>query len=206
MTSNLNSIKTPIPSTLQSSINNQKTKNLSFFYLFYQLLKPKSKAISVTDEEQLLPPPFRTYDHPFETNWKQTWNTPPIVLDPEFIPDPILEFAFNRALFRLQLLPLYIQAFHKALIIHQFTTITFKGYESSHSRFIVEWCQWMDEEYAYLKVVGINSLGIPFSYNDPDYPTFILAVPICFTDVPIPKPIIPVLFPTKFEDIFTDRY
>jgi hypothetical protein len=58
----------------------------------------------------------------------------------------------------------------------QGSTIYFKGDRVTDTQYVVEWCQQVKEENAYLKVVGVDKNSIPSPYNDPQYPTFILVV------------------------------
>jgi hypothetical protein len=172
--------------------------DFTYFFPHYRRLYHTRSALfflphNDEDEKYTIPPPFQTYNHPSWDNWKKIWNAPPLILNPEFIPEPTLEFAFNHVLFRLQPPLIYFTAFHPTLKLLQGMTIVFKGYRSPHSRFVVEWCQWADEDNAYIKIVGVNSIGIPFPFSDPDYPTFILVIPLCYADVPIPSRIHSIL-------------
>jgi hypothetical protein len=134
---------------------------------------------------------FHSYYRPNWKDWDAVWNAQPFELDR--VADPTVDHSFYAAPFRLRLTSPYLSIFHKGRTIQQGTTITFKGYENDNGRHVVEWCQWIDEHEAYLKVVGYDSTGQGYAYWDPDFPTFILIVPVCIVDVPIPFPILPYM-------------
>ena len=180
-------------STIISDVPQNEDHHMSYFFQFY------NKLISNTDSrffapvpEEKIPLNRRAYEHPQWHNWKTIWSTPPIVLQPQIIWDPVIEPSFQSALFQLRLTSEYIAAMHKEIIFRQGTTLTFSGYEHSTVRFIVEWCQQVSysQHDAYLKIVGIDSTGRYFSYSDPDFPSFIIIVPICIVQVPSPTPAI----------------
>jgi len=131
--------------------------------------------------------PFRTYDHSCGMEWTEIWNSKPIEIE---YAKPMIEYSFHSTPFRLRLSSPYLSTFHKNRIIKQGTTITFKGFDSTNAHHVVEWCHWIDEHEAYLRVVGYGSEGFAYPYWDPDYPSFILVVPVCMIDVPIPLPIL----------------
>jgi hypothetical protein len=180
-------------STIISDISQNEEHHLSYFFQFY------NKFISNTDSRALKPIPTnklplnrREYEHPKWGNWETIWSTPPIILHSPIIWDPIIETQFESTLFRLRLTSEYLAGMHNGLILQQGTTLAFSGYDHSSARFIVEWCQQISysNHDAYLKVVGIDVTGKYFSYNDPDFPSFILIVPICTVQVPYPTPAI----------------
>jgi hypothetical protein len=177
--------------------------DLTYFFPFYSRLYSRFETVPLRiDKESQSALPFRTYDHPIWSNWTEIWDKPPLVLDPNQISNTTDEYAFRSALFRLSITSkCIIRDPLTNLSIHQGTTIVFKDYEDFGARHIIEWCQWIEDHTAYLKVVGVNSSGDPFPYNDPDFPTFFLEVPACIANVPIPSSILPTIpFDYEFSD------
>ena len=82
-------------------------------------------------------------------------------------------------------------------MIAQGSTFVFKGHTDPYVRHIVEWCQWQDQEHAYLKLVGISASGHFFPYNDPNHPSFILVVPRCQSLIPYPPQLVECLCPPQ---------
>jgi hypothetical protein len=173
----------PIPTIPEVDEDNL---NLSFFYSYTNRLNfthetlPRNRVL----DETTLPFAFRTVDHPTWNNWSEIWNTPPMIIDPDLIPDPTHEDAFQSAVFRLKIKSEYLVTKSDMQIIRQGTTLVFKGYEDPNVRFIVHWCQWINGHDAFLRMVGVDSSGQYFPYSDPDYPSFILVVPLCLVEVP----------------------
>jgi hypothetical protein len=116
-------------------------------------------------------------EHPQWTNWNSIWNSPPVELDPDIIPYPVVETSFLGVLFQLVLDHDTLSSFDTPPIFHQGTIITFKGFDSSRIRHVVEWCEQVSYKAAYLKVVANDQFGTPCAYNDPQYPSFVLEVP-----------------------------
>jgi hypothetical protein len=56
--------------------------------------------------------------------------------------------------------------------------------ESDNARHVIEWCMKKDKKYAYLTLVGVTVTGEPIPFNDPEFPTIILAVPRHLSTVP----------------------
>ena len=166
----------------------------SFFMQYYADLYSQTDTIPLQYEgNSTLPLNFRTFGHPDWKNWRKIWNAPTIKIDHYLIPEPIVEDEIRSAIFRLHLSCSYIHAIHKRLTIQQGSTISFQGFDDTHVRHIVEWCHWIDEHDAYLKVVGVDSSGRPFPYNDPEFPSFILVVPSHFSQVPFPPALSSIL-------------
>jgi hypothetical protein len=178
------------PSTPTIPEADEDNLNLSFFYPYTNRLNAvcdKSPHDQIHNET-ILPLAFRTVEHPNGYDWSKIWNMPPKVIDADLIPDPTREIAFQSAVFRLTIESEYFVMKPDTQIIQQGTTFVFKGYEDSNVRFIVQWCQWINKHDAYLRVVGVDSSGQYFPYSDPDYPSFILVVPLCFVKVPPSSP------------------
>ena len=169
-----------------------------------KLLTAGDKDYHVTDQDGDPPPlssldpvlvrlinllaPFRTYDPPnLDRKWESIWYAPSLELDmtrKHYPRDPL----FESTIFHLQLSAsdtLRAKNNH-TFPIRQGTTIAFKGINTPHRRYIVDWCQWVENHKAYLKVVGVDVFGERFRFDHPDFPTFILVVPICIADVPFP--------------------
>jgi hypothetical protein len=166
---------------------------LSYFFHFYRIVNdivPISRImqhINASDENDI-PSHFRTYEPPQWENWEEIWSQPPYEINTPHIINPYIEYQFRSTLFRVNVPSTYFYLHSLSTkIIEQGTTIIFKGHNNEHARFVVQWCQWIHEHEAYLKVVGVDSTGKTFPYSDPDFPTFILVVPVCRTDVPFPS-------------------
>ena len=133
------------------------------------------------------PPPFQTYPHPLFPNKKELWNISPMILDPSRLPDLFPEATFHSALFRLDLTSTdYLDKVPFIFPLRQGSTIVFQGFENTQTRYIVEWCQLIQEGRKYLKVTGLDRSFNFIPYNDPYFPSFILILPIRFADVPLP--------------------
>jgi hypothetical protein len=171
-----------------------------FSYIYYELYIQNNITPDQITMEERSHPTLRTYEHPRWINWDNIWNTSPIVFNPDNITIEI-ENTFHSALYRVTTSSESIVDLPNFVTFRQGTTITFKGFESPYDRHIVEWCQWMDDHTAYLKVIGIRPSGVPIPWNDNDYPSFILEVPACIANVPIPLPIRPfITFDQEFRD------
>jgi hypothetical protein len=140
-------------------------------------------------------PKFRIYDHPTWPNWPAVWNIPPFILDPKFLPIPSPETEFQGVLFRLSFKPSH--GMLGAPVIHQGTTLVFKGHDNPDVCHFVEWCQLIEDQHAYLKVSGVTKSGHFFPYNDPKHPSFILVVPAELSTVPYPPPLHKFLHPSS---------
>jgi hypothetical protein len=97
---------------------------------------------------------------------------------------PTIEEECHGAQFRLH--PEFSFRLFNLPQICQGTIFVFKGFDNSQVRYVAEWCQWQDQENAYLKVVGMHISGLPYSFNDPQHPSFILAIPRTLSLVPFP--------------------
>ena len=140
-------------------------------------------SLNLTDESQVSPH-FHIYTHPIWPDWSGIWKLNTLELDPNLFPFPTLEDKCHGAQFQIQ--PIFSHAIFGIPLICQGTSFVFKGFEDPSVRYIVEWCQWTDIKYAYLKVVGTRISGHPYPYNDPRHPTFILRVPINIAATPFP--------------------
>jgi hypothetical protein len=131
--------------------------------------------------------PFRAYNHPDLTKgWCPIWDASPIVLDASLLTQTVDDGVFESSLFRLYLTADDIIQNYSKFPILQGSTIAFEGFERPHTRYIVEWCQWIKDHKAYLKVVGVDVFGERLPFNHPYFPSFILVLPICVADVPFP--------------------
>jgi len=186
----------PKPSPLMTHtppIMAKTTPNPSYFKTFYDHLYLSLDYIpSQFTLEAPLPFPFLSYRHPFWTGREEVWNRPPLIIDPEEI-TLLPESIFQHALFRITLSAKYLSNVIDVLPISQGSTITFRGYPSSERRHVVEWCQWIKEDLAYLKVTGITHLMHPIPHNDPYHPSFILVVPLEFNRTLVPPQIAKLL-------------
>ena len=106
------------------------------------------------------------------------------MIDFEHLPAAQAEQHIPHVLYRLYLPLSSLNSLLDGPIIHHGTTIVFKGYENPFARYVIEWSEGEDHQYAYLRVVGTTDGGIPIPYDNPSYPTFILAVPVRLSTVP----------------------
>jgi len=121
-----------------------------------------------------------TFEHPrwSFSEWYNIWESKPIMLNPSIIPPPTIEETFHGALLRVHLTHRHLST-TTALFAHG-TTIAFEGDDRSQARYVVEWCERIEDNIVYLKVVGMDRLQNPYPYNDPNFPAFILAIPLPF--------------------------
>jgi len=132
-----------------------------------------------------------TLEHPKWHDWMTIWDRMPLVLNPLLIPVPTLEETFRGALLRLHLTEEHLPQSH-GVLFEQGTTIVFRGDRTTQTRYVVEWKEKADAHHAFLKVVGTNKRSRPRPYDDPQYPTFILIVPLHRSSVislPSPPPL-----------------
>jgi hypothetical protein len=124
-----------------------------------------------------------TFAHPIwsRRKWSKIWKSKPIMLNPITVPLPTIETVFHGTLLRIHLTTAHLTTL--TLPFAQGTLITFKGDDTSHTRYVVEWCEQKDEHYAYLKVIGMGQYGNPCPYNDPFFPAFLLIIPLHFSNV-----------------------
>lgn len=171
-TENHASIDIELPSYFESRVYNQHEVT-------------DSNAIPLlAKKESEAPPHLRIYEHPAWPNWNAIWELEPLILDPDLLPVPINEDQCHGAQFRIQ--PEFSHHIFGIPQIYQGTTFIFKEFDNPSIRYVVEWCQWKDKKYAYLKVVGTRVSGYPYPYNHPQHPTFILQVPLTLSFVPFP--------------------
>ena len=171
----------------------RSTPEPSYFNTFYNHLYSSINYIpSQFTLEAPLPFPFLSYRHPFWTSQNEVWDRIPLVIDPDEI-TPLPESLFQNTFFRITLSAEYLSNVIDVLPITQGSTITFRGYPSLERRHVVEWCQWIKEDLAYLKVTGITHRMHSIPYNDPYHPSFILVVPLKFNRTPVPPHIAKLL-------------
>ena len=180
----------PLTESFIYNIPEAKEEFASFFFPYYQQYTSPMGRLphKPVDQETETLAPFRAYNGPAWANWSEIWNQPPIELDIQDVSPPEFEFLFQFTLFRLSLQPSYLATTQEKFAIRQGTTFTYKGYDHEDVRFIVEWLQFIHEHNAYLKVVATTSDGKRIPYSDPDFPSFILIVPLCLAYIPTPPP------------------
>jgi len=137
-----------------------------------------------TSNESYSPPQYRIYEHPVWSNWNAIWTEEPLILNPDLFPSPDLEEKCHGAQFQIR--PSFSYTIFGIPPICQGMTFVFKNFVDPNIRYIVEWCQWTDNKYTYLKVVGVCISGHPYPYNDPCHPSFILRVPLKNAVTPFP--------------------
>ena len=65
------------------------------------------------------------------------------------------------------------------LVLTPETTLFFRKYDIKRNHYLIEYCQWIDNHKAYLKVVGLTAEGERHRFDDPYFPSFILIIPVC---------------------------
>jgi hypothetical protein len=193
-------------------ISTEPEPNISYFYRFYRYTFETYGSIPIDPSDELepvwtVPYSFRRYDHPVWTDWNEIWAAPPMTIATELVYNPSLEPVFKSALFRLTITSSYFRITKDETIFRQGTTLEFDGFNHTQTRFVVEWCQRVNIHDAFLKVVGFYSDGTPRPYSDPDFPSFILKVPLCTVDAStfdyfVPSARIPLIvsLPLKEEE------
>lgn len=147
---------------------------------------------------------YKVYPHPsFEKNWKKIWAAPPIIISRLRPRTPAIEDKFEAAQFRLYFSADDINHIYQQAPFVQGTTLIDHQTSPPYARFIVEQCQWVHNHQAYLKVVGISKYGMTFPYDDPVFPSFILVVPVCVCQVPIPDEIAPFIRDEEYSAVYT---
>ena len=124
-----------------------------------------------------------TFDHLIwsKRKWNKIWKSKLFVLNPITVPVPTIETTFHGTLLHIHLTTEHLTSSTPQFA--QGTLITIKGDDTSHVRYVVEWCEHTDSRNAYLNVVGMGQHGNPCPYNDPLYPAFLLVVPLYLLDV-----------------------
>lgn len=175
--------------TSTNSLQSQSTFSTMRFNTFSELDKSVTSIQTTKSEENYKKEIFNSlnYDfdaiHPIWKNWNGLWKMEPYILFPEEIPKPSIETELEGACYRIY--PEFPYQMLGFPVIHQGTTFVFKGFENPTVRYVVEWCMKKDHKYAYLKVVGTTAEGQPIRYNDPEFPSFILAIPVSLCLTPL---------------------
>jgi hypothetical protein len=176
-----------IPS-LYSSSNESKLLTLSEFLAY--------EADDEDDNQQFNPPSifsfdfefpvpdFQMYTHPIWKNWKAVWNQEPLAISLELLSVPQDEKFYPDARFRFYLAPGNIKTLLEGPVFCQGMTLVLGRCRSPDARYVIEWNEGEDDQFAYLRVVGTTSSGIPIPYDNRDFPTFILAIPKYLAAVP----------------------
>jgi len=100
---------------------------------------------------------------------------------------------------------LYAHEFGKVCMqvpIVQGTTIVSVGQDPSGTRYVALWNQWVENHKAYLKFAGMMPNGTILPFNHVDFPSFILVVPACITDVPKPGRIQSLIDPKDYSNTY----
>jgi hypothetical protein len=146
---------------------------------------------------------YKTYPHPsLVKNWKKIWAAPPIVINRLNPCTPAIEDKFQSAMFRLYFSAEDIHCIYRQTPFVQGTTLIDRQSSPTYARFIVEGCQWVHNHQAYLKVVGITRFRTTLPYDHPVFPSFILVVPVCVSQVPIPDEIAPFIRDEEYSAVY----
>jgi len=176
-----------IPSVYSTS-NDSKLYTLSEILAYEADNKEENSQINPSSLQSLnfeLPvPKFQVYTHPVWKSWKAVWNQEPINVDLEHLSVPETEKIYPNARFRFYLLTGNVKTLLEGPVFYQGMTLILNGCRSLDACYVIEWSEGEDHDFAYLRVVGTTSSGIPIPYDNRDYPTFILAVPAYLSTVP----------------------
>ena len=189
MNSNNDEISFTIPSSHCSSTRSGPLYNFTEFLEYDKNWNITLSTIDNLSIQEDFNPVFPTYAHPDWKNWNAVWKQKPFILEYDALSLPQLEFEFPDAGYRFYLQSSQMKTLLGGPIIAQGATVVFNGFETPFARYVVEWCEGKDNEYAYLRTVGYTNGGIPIPHDDHDYPTFILAVPFFLSTVPFRSPI-----------------
>lgn len=180
----------------ESTLESVVTKSSSYFWPYFFHLYSSDQTVPLRLESPSPDyPQYHVYDHPVWLDSSLLWRIDPYELDPAVIPPPIREEECHGTLFRLS--ANFTYSMLGTPVIAQGSTFVFKGHTNPYVRHVVEWCQWQDQEHAYLKLVGMSASGRFFPYNDPNHPSFILVVPRSQSLVPYPPQLVERLCPPR---------
>ena len=195
----------PIPIILQRTLSYQSHPRPYLSYELFQLYRQPH-----TIPLQFLTQPFPivhncTFTHPEWPlhEWNKIWESKPLMLKPTNIPLPTVEDTFPGALLRIHLTQEHLSA--TVPLIMQGTTIAFKGDDRTYARYVVEWCERIEDHIAYLKVVSMGKFQNPHPYNDPLNPAFILVIPSRFLSVSFPPSSLPPIWTHQSHVFFAKR-
>jgi len=89
--------------------------------------------------------------------------------------------------------------------LHQASTFVFRKQDVDHTRYFVEYCQWIQDHKAYLKVSGLTAKGEKVPPTDPSFPSFIFIVPACLIGwIPIEPTIQGIITREPWSSIYVD--
>ena len=166
---------------------------IPYFHIPYQYQKTSlRRTIPTMAEEISLTIRYRTRRFSLVKHHQLlSRDIPPLIIDP--FPDPNLRISpfperhYLSTLFRLRVIPWMVTSVFKGTLpIRIGRTIEFLGHENPYALHVVQWLQWIDQHETYIKVRGIYRDGTPIPFNDPYFPSFLLVVPSCIADLPIP--------------------
>jgi hypothetical protein len=189
MNSNNDQISFTIPSSYNSSTHSSQLYTFAEFLKYDQMWNVTLSTIDNLSIPEDFGPVFSTYMHPMWKNWNAVWKQEPFILKYNIQSLPQLEFEFPDAGYRFYLQSNQMKTLLGGPIIAQGTTVVFDGFETLFARYVIEWCEKKDHEYAYLRTVGYTDGGIPIPHDNHNFPTFILAVPVFLSTVPFRPPI-----------------
>ena len=113
--------------------------------------------------------------------WPALWNAPPLWLDDYQPTHPTPEHEFEAVPFRVYLESDDLPTFQQGQIV------SYRGRNRAEQRYMVEHCQLMHNGIAYLKVVCRNQDQKVFPPYHPEFPAFMLLIPIAFCSVDYPR-------------------
>ena len=117
-----------------------------------------------------------------EDSWSHQLTTPSVYLPSYDMSSPILENMFKGVSFHIHVYP------QKSLPIFQRGTIITlpNTFIQQNYFYVVEWCQFIEDKYAYLRVNCRDRDQNVVPAYDPIFPAFILAIPLECCDVEFP--------------------
>ena len=127
------------------------------------------------------------------------WKIDPTIIDSSIVlrQGPDIETAFEDTPFRVQLFPsdaLNLLNQGQLFPLNPSTTFVFREMDAKDNRYLIDYCQWIYNHRAFLKVSGITSEGTRIRSDDPWFPSFIFMIPVCLIgNIPILSGVFPYI-------------
>ena len=127
------------------------------------------------------------------------WNKEPTIIDSSLVlrQGPDIETAFEDTPFRVQLFPrdaLNLLNQGQLFPLNPSTTFVFQEMNAEDNRYLIDYCQWIHNHRAFLKVSAITSKGTRIRSDDPWFPSFIFIIPVCLIgNIPILSRVFPYI-------------
>ena len=113
--------------------------------------------------------------------WPTLWNKPPLRLDDYEPTSPIWELEFEAIPFRICVQNNNLPGVYRGQVVN------YGESNSNEQRYMVEYCQLVQNEVAYLKIVCRDKHQNVFPPYHPDFPAFMLLIPASSSFVSYPE-------------------